>query len=91
MQVSTSARTAASAHATSWGSDAVSTVPYSRWSLDEQLQGRSASRARFSAFMADVDAFDAVYFRIPAPEAALMDPQQRLLLEVGPLSPCARC
>ena len=74
MQVSTSARTAPNAHATAWGSDAVSTVPFSRWALDELHHGHSLSRARFSAFMADVDAFDAVYFRVPAPEAALMDP-----------------
>ena len=47
-------------------------------------RGQSQARARFSAFLADIYAFDAVYFRVPAPEAALMDPQQRLLLEVWP-------
>ena len=40
-------------------------------------------RARFGAWLSNVEAFDAACFSISAPEAELMDAQQRLLLEVS--------
>ena len=61
------------------GGDAISRTPMGRWHLDDCVVD-GASKPRFSAFVADVDMFDARTFDISVPELALMDSQQRLLL-----------
>ena len=38
---------------------------------------------RFGSFVADIDQFDASFFRISPAEAQLMDPQQRMMLETS--------
>ena len=38
---------------------------------------------RFGAFVADIDQFDAAFFRISPVEAELLDPQQRMMLETS--------
>jgi phthiocerol/phenolphthiocerol synthesis type-I polyketide synthase D len=51
--------------------------------LEAPRQGKAVLRARFGGWLAGVEAFDAPFFGISAPEAELMDAQQRLLLEVA--------
>ena len=64
--------------------DAISVVPFSRWDLEAANKaGQRSLRARFGGFARGVEAFDAGFFGIVAPEAELMDPQQRLLLEAS--------
>ena len=67
----------------SFGCDAVSGIPHSRW--DVELQGRMAGLipSRFASLLGHVDEFDMDAFSIPHVEAALMDPQQRLLLQAA--------
>ena len=49
-----------------------------------QVEGGDTSPpARFGAYVAGLERFDAKAFRVPGPEAALMDPQQRALLEIA--------
>jgi len=68
------------------GESAVGEVPPGRWAMFEEGSARSAavvnSTTRWGGYLADLAAFDAEYFDIPAGEADKMDPQQRLLLEV---------
>ncbi|HEY8361170.1 MAG TPA: beta-ketoacyl synthase N-terminal-like domain-containing protein, partial [Ramlibacter sp.] len=61
----------------------VGPLPEGRWEWPSQVepQGRHAGIAR-GGFLADVDTFDAPFFRISPAEAQAMDPQQRLLLEL---------
>lgn len=62
--------------------DPFHTVPFARWDLQApDRTGRLVNRARFGAWLEQVDEFDATLFGISAPEAELMDPQQRLVLE----------
>ena len=68
--------------------DAIRTVPHQRWDMDASAAARAASAAgaaaaaRFGAFMADVEVFDASAFGMSAPEAMGADPQHRLLLQL---------
>ncbi|HWH02031.1 MAG TPA: beta-ketoacyl synthase N-terminal-like domain-containing protein, partial [Pilimelia sp.] len=66
------------------GVDSVGQIPRDRWDPDRYGHLRSASGRPLSAwggFLADVDAFDAGFFRISAAEAAVLDPQERLFLQ----------
>lgn len=64
--------------------DAVTEVPPERWALDPPAPGATPEQraARWGAFLAEVDRFDARFFDISPREAERLDPQQRLLLEV---------
>ncbi|UAW64836.1 SDR family NAD(P)-dependent oxidoreductase [Mycoavidus sp. HKI] len=60
--------------------DVVSALPAHR----QLLWGSQAEPCRWQAgFLAEVECFDAGFFRISPREAKLLDPQQRLLLEVA--------
>ncbi len=68
------------------GTDAVGSVPPSRWDGaalrgDPRLSG--ALLTDQGGFVADADRFDHAFFGISGREAARMDPQQRLLVEVA--------
>ncbi|MGV9878592.1 SDR family NAD(P)-dependent oxidoreductase [Streptomyces sp. NPDC003006] len=69
------------------GHDAVTEVPRERWDADAHFDGDhatpGASYGRWGGFLADVDAFDSLFFRIPPSQAKLMDPQERLFLEAA--------
>ncbi|BDA51455.1 probable oleandomycin polyketide synthase, modules 5 and 6 [Coccomyxa sp. Obi] len=63
--------------------DLAETTPADRWDADfhyTQQGAKSGTYARFGAYCADVAAFDAAYFRLPASEALALDPHTRLLL-----------
>ena len=53
--------------------------------MEELFPGGSVSNeaCRFGSFVADIDQFDAAFFRISPAEAQLMDPQQRMMLETS--------
>ncbi|MCF3118695.1 SDR family NAD(P)-dependent oxidoreductase [Streptomyces arenae] len=62
------------------GVDAIAPFPEDRgWTLDPEATGH----VRTGGFLADVQDFDAEFFRIGPREARAMDPQQRLLLEAS--------
>jgi acyl transferase domain-containing protein/NAD(P)-dependent dehydrogenase (short-subunit alcohol dehydrogenase family)/acyl carrier protein/SAM-dependent methyltransferase/aryl carrier-like protein len=69
------------------GRDAVTEVPPDRWDAsalfdaDPDTPGRTYSR--WGGFLADVDAFDSLFFQIAPAQARLMDPQERLFLETA--------
>lgn len=65
------------------GIDAVTKVPATRWSLDDDGSSEHDERtgADFGAFMSDIDRFDPQFFGISPREARALDPQQRLLME----------
>ena len=56
-------------------------VPHARWDTDEHSAALGDCAPGFSAFVSNVDGFDAHGFSISDSEAVVMDPQQRLLLE----------
>ncbi len=63
--------------------DASGLVPLARWDVESQPPIGGAPALRFSAFLQDIDMFDAALFSTSDKEAVLMDPQQRLLLEAS--------
>jgi acyl transferase domain-containing protein/NADPH:quinone reductase-like Zn-dependent oxidoreductase/thioesterase domain-containing protein/acyl carrier protein len=68
------------------GTDCISEVPASRWSLDEYYSDDQTEKgkmnSKYGGFLSEpVDMFDNVVFGISPREAERMDPQQRLLLE----------
>jgi thioester reductase-like protein len=64
------------------GHDAIREVPSERWRPDEYPSG-GRRVSRFGGFLADVDMFDARFFRIPPSTAAALDPQERLFLQTA--------
>ncbi|THC51890.1 SDR family NAD(P)-dependent oxidoreductase [Streptomyces sp. A1499] len=69
------------------GHDAVTEVPRDRWDAEAHFADDhatpGASYGKWGGFLADVDAFDSLFFRIPPSQAKLMDPQERLFLEAA--------
>ena len=69
------------------GTDCISEVPASRWSLDDFYSitnDPGKMNSRFGGFISEpLDMFDASMFGISPREADRLDPQQRLLLEVS--------
>ncbi len=69
------------------GRDCISEVPPQRWDQaiyfdpDPEVVGKSSTTR--AGFMADIDSFDARFFRISPREADEMDPQERLFLETA--------
>ncbi|MET7403586.1 beta-ketoacyl synthase N-terminal-like domain-containing protein, partial [Dactylosporangium sp. NPDC005572] len=64
------------------GRDAITEVPASRWGPGDYPTG-DAQLPRFGGFLADVDAFDPRFFRIPPSAAHTLDPQERLFLQTA--------
>jgi acyl transferase domain-containing protein len=62
-------------------------APSERWSVNQLYvpppyqPGKSITK--WGTFLADIQRFDAAFFKIPAAEAQIMDPQQRILLELA--------
>ena len=67
------------------GRDWISEIPPDRFDwrdcLGDPLVETGKTNSRWGGFIADMDKFDAAFFRIPPQEAGLMDPQHRLFLE----------
>ncbi|MEX1830086.1 SDR family NAD(P)-dependent oxidoreductase [Luteibacter sp. CQ10] len=68
------------------GKDCITEVPSDRWDWHlfdgiEAIAGRQVSR--WGGFVADVDRFDARFFRVTPRAAEAIDPQERLFLEVS--------
>jgi acyl transferase domain-containing protein/acyl carrier protein len=67
--------------------DLQTVVPLGRWDMERVYAPEGASTdsmafyARFAAFCAGVERFDAGAFRLSGPEAAAVDPQVRMLME----------
>jgi acyl transferase domain-containing protein/thioesterase domain-containing protein len=72
-------------HMAACGADLVSEVPLARWSIDghDFPDGVVGERARYGAFLSQIELFGNSFFNISPAEAGAMDPQQRLLLESG--------
>ncbi|MEV4518278.1 beta-ketoacyl synthase N-terminal-like domain-containing protein [Dactylosporangium sp. NPDC049525] len=64
------------------GHDAITEVPAERWRAEDYPTGE-LSLPRYGGFIADVDKFDPLFFRIPPSTAATLDPQERLFLEAA--------
>ena len=68
--------------------DAVGSVPWTRWVLEEAvdmsaLSERQRECVQHGGFIPGIQVFDNTAFHISSAEAKWMDPQQRLLLELG--------
>ncbi|MDC0681358.1 SDR family NAD(P)-dependent oxidoreductase [Sorangium atrum] len=68
------------------GDDLVTEVPRERWDsrafFGDSTRDPQKTNSKWGGFVADVDCFDAAFFRISPREAELMDPQHRLFLQV---------
>ncbi|WP_440217107.1 SDR family NAD(P)-dependent oxidoreductase [Chromobacterium piscinae] len=67
------------------GVNCITEIPADRWDwrryYDEEKGKKDSSYSRWGGFLADVDKFDPLFFRITPAEAEAMDPQARLFLE----------
>ena len=62
--------------------DTITEVPKTRWDWQAIYgDGAGKTKAKWGAFIDEVDKFDPSFFGIAPREASLMDPQQRLLLQ----------
>ena len=65
--------------------DCIDTVPPQRWDIEryfsEDISVPGTTNSRWMGVLADVDAFDPLFFNISPTEAESMDPQQRLMLQ----------
>ncbi|WP_437626668.1 SDR family NAD(P)-dependent oxidoreductase [Sorangium sp. So ce1151] len=68
------------------GDDLVTEVPQERWDFHDffgdSTRDPQKTNSKWGGFVADVDRFDAAFFRISPREAELMDPQHRFFLQV---------
>ncbi len=63
------------------GQSAIGEIPAARWDWRAFSGETDDQRARWGAFLDEVDRFDCLFFGISPREAERMDPQQRLFLE----------
>ncbi|MCB0207830.1 MAG: SDR family NAD(P)-dependent oxidoreductase [Anaerolineae bacterium] len=67
------------------GQNLITEIPPGRWDWrayeGDPRTETNKTRVKWGGFIADVDKFDAAFFRISPMEASLMDPQQRIFLE----------
>ncbi|MEH1778399.1 MAG: SDR family NAD(P)-dependent oxidoreductase [Nostoc sp.] len=67
------------------GKDSITEVPATRWDInayyDTNPQHLDKTHCKWGGFLADIDKFDALFFKLSGREAELTDPQQRLFLE----------
>lgn len=66
------------------GRSAICEVPPERWDWrdywGDPLSEPGKGNVKWGGFIQDIEAFDAAFFGVSAPEARMIDPQQRLLL-----------
>ncbi len=65
------------------GDDLTGPMPLERYGAAYAERMAQAGFARHGGFLADIDCFDAAFFRVSPVEAERLDPQQRLLLETA--------
>lgn len=72
------------------GKNCISEIPSDRWNWQQyfhadriEASGMGKSYGKWGGFMADVDKFDPLFFKISPSEAEVMDPQERLFLQVA--------
>jgi polyketide synthase PksM len=72
------------------GKNCISEIPSDRWNWQQHFHadrieagGMGKSYGKWGGFMADVDKFDPLFFKISPSEAEIMDPQERLFLQVA--------
>jgi 3-oxoacyl-(acyl-carrier-protein) synthase/acyl carrier protein len=66
--------------------DCITTVPLSRWDVEEAgISASGSTSTRWAAFisMSTLEVFDCNMYSMPKNEAVMLDPQQRILLELG--------
>ncbi|MCP4623851.1 MAG: hypothetical protein GY850_10005, partial [bacterium] len=65
--------------------DLIKEVPIDHWDyrpwFDEDINAKDRTYCKWGSFIADVDKFDAEFFKISPREAEWMDPQMRLMLQ----------